>query len=186
MATQTIRRDPAKPVVWATADHCADRQGDERRSREMSRGRRLRLSGETRQHRTTVARHSHVASPLTGRSDGRSRSKDKYPFWSAIGPAIRAGERLGLEAEQRELRRQRAAVMRRDERVDAGDVGVDLLLRRVSAAASPTRRAPRGRSRRCAGSDPAAASPAPRTSDRRPRPMRRWNSICHSRSCAWT
>ena len=40
---------------------------------------------------------------------------------------IGAGERLRLEAQQRELGRQRAAVMRRDERVHAGDVRVDLL-----------------------------------------------------------
>src|SRR6202012_2118634 len=34
----------------------------------MPGGRRLRLSGETRQHRTIAARHPHVASPLTGHS----------------------------------------------------------------------------------------------------------------------
>ncbi len=44
---------------------------------------------------------------------------------------VDAGPRLGLEAEQRELRRQPSAVVRDDEGVDAGDVGVDLLLRPV-------------------------------------------------------
>src|SRR4051812_49960984 len=44
---------------------------------------------------------------------------------------VHAGPGLRLEAEERELRRQPRAVMRRDECVDAGDVGVDLLLRPI-------------------------------------------------------
>ena len=44
---------------------------------------------------------------------------------------VRGRPGFGLEAQQREFRRQPAAVMRRDERVDAGDVRVDLLLRPV-------------------------------------------------------
>ena len=98
---------------------------------------------------------------------------------------VGAGPRLGLEAQQRELRRQPAAVMRRDERVDAGDVGVDLAPC-VWPAARPRPLAPRGRSRPSEEIDPAAASPRRRSSDSRPWPMRRWNSICHRRSCACT
>ena len=51
-----------------------------------------------------------------------------------------------------------AAVMRRDERVDAGDVRVRSAAFAQSGDARPTPRARRGRSRRCAESDPAAAS----------------------------
>jgi len=44
---------------------------------------------------------------------------------------VGAGPRLRLEPQERELRRQTAARVRRDERVDAGDVRVDLRLRPV-------------------------------------------------------
>ena len=71
-----IRQEPGVPPA---ADHRADRQGDEGRSREMPGGRRLRLSGEAGQHRTTAPRHPHVASPLTGASDDGPRRKGKYP-----------------------------------------------------------------------------------------------------------
>src|SRR6185437_5468710 len=60
--------DPAERVVQPAADHRAHRESDEGRPREMPGGRRLRLSGETRQYRTIASRHSHVASPLTGTS----------------------------------------------------------------------------------------------------------------------
>ena len=60
------RRDPAKPVVPPSADHRADRQGDEGRPREMPGGRRFRLSGEARQHRAIAPCHPHVAAPLIG------------------------------------------------------------------------------------------------------------------------
>ena len=46
--------DPAESFVPASADHCADGESDERRPREVSRGRRLRVSGETGQHRATA------------------------------------------------------------------------------------------------------------------------------------
>jgi len=39
---------------------------------------------------------------------------------------VSAGERFRLETQQREFRRQRGAVMRADERIHAGGVGVDL------------------------------------------------------------
>ena len=70
--------DPAEPVVQPAADHCADRQGDEGRPREMPGGRRLRLSRQARQHRTTASRHSHVASPLTGTFNDGPRT-GKHP-----------------------------------------------------------------------------------------------------------
>ncbi len=53
---------PAPP-----ADHRADREGDERRSREMSRGRRLRLSRKAGQYRTIAVRSADVAASLRRR-----------------------------------------------------------------------------------------------------------------------
>ena len=46
--------DPAEPGVPAAADHCPDRQSDERRPREVPGSRRVRLSRQTGQHRSTA------------------------------------------------------------------------------------------------------------------------------------
>ena len=61
---QTMGVIRENPALSPPADHRADRQGDEGRSREMPRGRRLRLSGETREHRTASVRAADVAAPL--------------------------------------------------------------------------------------------------------------------------
>ena len=45
-------RDPPGARLRPAADHCADGEGDDGRPREMPAGRRVRLSGEARQHRT--------------------------------------------------------------------------------------------------------------------------------------
>ena len=58
--------DPAERIVPALAHHCPDRQGDEGRSREVSRSGSVRVSGQTGQHRATALGTAGVASPVTG------------------------------------------------------------------------------------------------------------------------
>ena len=57
-------RDQAATRVPATADHRADRQGHERRPREVPRGRRVRLPGEAGEHRAAALGAAHVAAPV--------------------------------------------------------------------------------------------------------------------------
>ena len=65
---QTIGVIRQNPSLWPSADHRADRQGDEGRPREMPRSRRFRLSGQTRQYRAVAPCHPNVATPLIGTS----------------------------------------------------------------------------------------------------------------------
>src|SRR6185437_7126957 len=81
--------DPAEPVVQPAADHRAHRESDEGRPREMPGGRRLRLSGETRQYRTIASRHSHVASPLTGTFNDGPRTGKHSTGRRSAGEAAR-------------------------------------------------------------------------------------------------
>ena len=58
---QVIRQNSFVP---AAADHCLDRESHEGRSRKVSGGWRVRVSGEARQHGATVVGASYVASPV--------------------------------------------------------------------------------------------------------------------------
>ena len=94
---EVIREQPGVPPA---ADHRADRQGDEGRPREMPGGRRLRLSGQARQHRAAAVGAAHVAAPLmaetaqmTGRRQGQ-HSAGRRPAGEAAelrGDPARAG-----------------------------------------------------------------------------------------------
>jgi len=57
-------RDSPGAGVWTAADHRADREGDDGRPRQVFAGGRLRLSGETRQHRTAGLGPADVAASL--------------------------------------------------------------------------------------------------------------------------
>ena len=61
---QTMGVIRENPALSPAADHRADREGDEGRPREVPGGRRFRLSGQARQHRTAAVRVAHVAAPL--------------------------------------------------------------------------------------------------------------------------
>ena len=61
---QTIGTHPRESGIPPSADHRADRQGDEGRSREMPGGRRVRLSGQAGQHRAAAVRAADVAASL--------------------------------------------------------------------------------------------------------------------------
>ena len=67
--------DPRQCGVPPPADHRADRQGDEGRSREVSGGRRLGLSGQAGQHRAAAVGPADVAAPLRDRGDERERDR---------------------------------------------------------------------------------------------------------------
>ena len=66
---ETIRHIRSMPAVRVAADHLADGEGDERRPREVHRGRRIRLHHQARRHR-----QAGIASPRMAvrqqRSDG--------------------------------------------------------------------------------------------------------------------
>ena len=61
---QTMEVIRANPGLPPPADHRADREGDERRPREMPGGRRLRLSGQAGEHRTIAVRIADLAASL--------------------------------------------------------------------------------------------------------------------------
>ena len=81
-------RHPREPRISPPADHRADRQGDEGRSREVPGSRRVRLSGEAGQHRTAAVRAADVAAPLTPGDAHEAGRKGQHP----------AGRRPALEA----------------------------------------------------------------------------------------
>ena len=62
------REDSRQPGVPAAADHRADREGDEGRPREVPRSGRVRLSGQTGQHRAAAVSAAHVAAPVGRRT----------------------------------------------------------------------------------------------------------------------
>ena len=64
---QTMREIRQQADLPAPADHRADRQGDEGRSRKMPRGGRVGLPCQAREHRTAAVRASHVAAPVASR-----------------------------------------------------------------------------------------------------------------------
>ncbi len=86
---QTIGVIRENPRIPPAADHRADRQGDEGRSREMPGGRRLRLSGKARQHRAVASRHPHVAPSLTGAFDDGPRKGKHSSGRRSAGKAAR-------------------------------------------------------------------------------------------------
>ena len=59
-------RDPRKSGVSPPSHHCADCQGHEGRSGEMSGSRRVGLSRQARQYRAVAPCHKNVATPLIG------------------------------------------------------------------------------------------------------------------------
>ena len=56
--------DPRQSRVPPPADHRADRQGDEGRSREVPGGRRIGLSGQAGQYRAVAVGAAHLAASL--------------------------------------------------------------------------------------------------------------------------
>ena len=74
------RENPAEQGVSPPADRRPDRESDEGRSREVPVGRCVRLSGQTRQYRTTALRFADVAASLSrpswwNKSNDNSRPK---------------------------------------------------------------------------------------------------------------
>ena len=61
---EAMRRDPREEELRDAADHRAHRQGDEGRSREVHRGRRLRLHHQAGRHRTAPLAAARMALPL--------------------------------------------------------------------------------------------------------------------------
>ena len=62
----TMRAIRAQPRFARAADHRADREGDEGRSREMPRGRRFGLPRQAGRHRSAAWSAAPVAAPVTG------------------------------------------------------------------------------------------------------------------------
>ena len=61
---ETMQSHSLRRLAQAASDHCADREGDERRPREMLGGGRVGLFGETRQHGAAAFGASHLAASL--------------------------------------------------------------------------------------------------------------------------
>ena len=61
---ETMQVDSAESFTPAIADHRVNGQGDEGRSREMPRSGRIRVPGETGEHRAVAFRTADVATSL--------------------------------------------------------------------------------------------------------------------------
>ena len=82
---QVIRHNPSLrrlPIV------ALDREGHEGRPGEVSRGGRVGLSGEAGEHRATPVHVAHVASSLSGITDGRHRQGEHSSRRRSAGQAV--------------------------------------------------------------------------------------------------